>query len=79
MTASAQVATLNRAKPYPVLKVLQQNSNCHMDQTKTETMPWQMRASGERIDFRWAKSGTVKAEWNVIPPVSPLGPEFGRK
>jgi hypothetical protein len=79
VTASTQVATLNCTRPRPVWNSLQQNSNHYMDPTKTETVPWPTRASGDRIDFRWAKSGTVKAEWNVILPVSPLGPEIARK
>jgi hypothetical protein len=76
MTASTQVATLNRAQHYPVLKVLQQNSNCHMNQTKTETMPWQMRASGERMDFRWAKSGTTKLNGTSFPRCLPWAPKL---
>jgi hypothetical protein len=77
MTASTQVATLNRAQPYPVFKFLQQNSSCHMDQAKTETVPRQMRASGaDGLPLGEIRNG---AEWNVIPPVSPLGPEIARK
>jgi hypothetical protein len=78
MTASIQVATLNCTRPCPVWKLLRQKSNHHMDLTKTETAPWSTRASADRIDFRWARSGTVKAEWN-IPRCLPRGPKIARK
>jgi hypothetical protein len=48
-----------------------------MDQAKTETVPRQMRASGaDGLPLGEIRNG---AEWNVIPPVSPLGPEIARK
>jgi hypothetical protein len=78
MTASTQVVTLNLTRPCPVWKLLHQESSHHMDLTKTETAPWLTRASADRIDFRWARSGTVKAEWNN-PPASPPGPDIARK
>jgi hypothetical protein len=57
MTASTQVATLNRAQPYRFLNF------CNKTRAViwTRQRPKQCRgkcARQERMDFRWAKSGT---------------------
>jgi hypothetical protein len=67
MTAVAQVATLDIARPCPIC-------DQHLDLSAIETVRWASRTSGERLVFRCANCGVVRTEWNAIPLVD--GPEI---
>jgi C4-type Zn-finger protein len=69
MTASAQVAMSDYARPCPVC-------DQEMELSKVETVPWATRTSGERLVFRCAKCGLLQTEWHTIPVLSSPSPEI---
>jgi hypothetical protein len=67
MTALAQVATLDCARPCPIC-------DRHLELIGIETVPWAPHTSGERLLFRCANCGVSRTEWNTLPIVA--GPEI---
>jgi hypothetical protein len=67
MTALAQVATLDCARPCPIC-------DRHLELIGIKTVPWAPHTSGERLLFRCANCGVSRTEWNTLPIVA--GPEI---